>query len=610
MRIKYLFYGAIALLFVSTAYTEDWVSPERLRANIAERTEAAGIHGLAYAVIRNGKARIIETFGVDGNNSPINRNSPFRVGELSAVPTSILLLRLIEQQQLALNTRVAPNLGINNPFNRVFPLKLEHLLSQTSGLPRSSYKAYKGYDIDINPSQITQVEAAALAVLRPPGEHYLASDLDFTVAAAVAEHRTNTPFDDLVNDLVLLPLVMHSTGYSNISSANALDSFSANGERAPFWKTSLRPSLGMHSTIEDMARLTEYLAAPELVPSILKPDTFSQLFTSNAAAARAGYPLHPGKGIKPFISAGHLFWGGTGQIDGFYASLGILRDSGDGFVLLANSHQSRDLRLIREALAHYASQRVTLPELPDEATLDHSQHQGWWVPVGQKSALSQWLWAIAGHIYLTASDDGLKITQLMPGVDLRQLVAINPNQYRPLRSDQAILQFFTHNGEAFLISGNLEVYRQLSFVKLLPQLLLTVLITITVGGGLIMGLLTLPLSLSRVLSNQYSILSHWLLGVASLCGVTAIGLFLRHDLSDSFSLHYTLGSINLLSVSLAALTSLWSLLIIGNIYLLWSRGKKFPNTAYRWSVCASIGHAVLLMYLATNNWLPLLTWQY
>ena len=610
MPTKYLVCTIIALLFSTSAYAEDWVTPERLQQNIAERAETAGINGLAYAVIRNGKTRIIETLGNNDDGTITDRSSLFRIGELSKLTTSIMLLRLIEQQQLFNNTEAAGTVGIDNPFNTQYPLKLEHLLSQTSGLPSTTNKTYKNYKIDINPSQISQFEAGSLKVLNRPGQHYLASNLDFTLAAAVAENKTGTPFDDLVSDLVFKPLEMNASSYSNVATINLNNSYDAKGNIAPYWKTSLRPSLAMRTNIEDMARLAEYIAGPEQKTAVLNSDSFTQLFNSNALAAIAGFELHPGKGLYPYVSSGRLFWGGTGQIDGFYASLGILTQSGDGFVLLANTHKPQDLRLIREALSHFASQRVPLPVLPEPAAVDHEQHQGWWVPVGQKSALSQWLWKIAGHVYLSASPEGLQITQVMPGIDLRQLVAIDETKYRPLRSDKAVLQFFEHDGEKFLISSTLEVYRHLSFSAVLPQLILAFIIILAFGGGLLMGLLAIPLSLIRALTNKCTILSQSLLGASSLCCITTIALFLQHELSNDFSLHYVLGSINVLSIGIALLSSIWPVLLLINIYLLWTYSDQFSRFAYRWSVISSFGQFILLAYLASNHWLPLLTWKY
>ncbi len=606
------------LLFLLLGFSSLYASqkPEdysSLVNEIEQRVDESGIYGLAYAIILPGQEPIIHTIGYrdSAQNTEISTKTQFRLGEISKTVSAIMLMRLIEQQKLSYDIPVSDYTKLDNPFETTSPLTFHHLLEQTSGLPSTLLNGFQNFDDTVEPSILFDNSKPALPIISPPGQNYISSDIDLSFASAIAEIKTKQSFDDLVKKLVFEPLAMNEAGFSNYQGTNFSNSYDANGGPAPHWKTNFRPSLSLHASIEDFTKLVRYLIKPEDQANLLSSENINALYkTDTALAAKAGFKLHPGKGLYPFMSSGHMFWGSEGQIEGFYASFGILPETGAAYALLSNTSNLPGSRLIRESLSRYLSQGLPLNNLPEAAIVNHHQYKGWWLPISHKPILSRWLWNVAGHIYLSAHSEGLKINQLLPGINLNNVVAINKNEYRPERSDVAVMHFFEHNNKQYVISNSLELYHKLNITDVLPHLLLAGIFIFAFGGALLVGIANLPLMLVGMLNHPTGLSCRALLFIASLSFLIIISVFIRYDIAGDFTIRFMLSEKNTLTVGLMVFSILWPLCSLLSLALVWLRYKRVHKATLTWVNVTAIGQLIIAVYLATHHWLPLVTWHY
>lgn len=148
------------------------------------------------------------------------RNEPgtrFQIGSISKWVTSVALLRLVEQGQLALDTPLERWLPALPPAT-ARAVTLRHLMSNTSGIPNGVMQAYKEdksiADLPLTPLQAS-LRFAAAPLAFPPGSRFDYSLTNWVVLAAIVEAVTGRQFRSVVTQLVLDPAGTRATGFAD-----------------------------------------------------------------------------------------------------------------------------------------------------------------------------------------------------------------------------------------------------------------------------------------------------------------------------------------------------------------------------------------------------------
>lgn len=183
---------------------------------IAERMAATPTVGFAIAIVQGDEVRYARGFGmtsVEEGGVPVTPQTLFCIGSVTKTLTAAAIMRLIDRGVLDLDTAVSryvPWLTFSRP-EYADGVTLRRLLSHTSGLI--------GTGGEFGPRDPSGLEAfmreriPTAAFFAPPGTVHYYSNYGLSLAGYVAEMATETPYPDLMRDLVFAPLAMRRSTF-------------------------------------------------------------------------------------------------------------------------------------------------------------------------------------------------------------------------------------------------------------------------------------------------------------------------------------------------------------------------------------------------------------
>ncbi len=202
------------------------------------------------------------------SNTPGTRH---RIAWLGTAFTATIILQLAEQGRLDPDETIAKYLPAYRS-DHAQRITLHHLLSHTSGIPgRPQAWVLAQYRAEYTLDDL--VELANRSGLQfAPGGRYRYSTNGYNLLAAIIEHETGTPFEQVLRERILDPLGMRGTGLvgdgvSPEHHASGYDQLLC-GElnAAPQINESFAVGAGgMYSTVEDLFLWDRALAGDELL---------------------------------------------------------------------------------------------------------------------------------------------------------------------------------------------------------------------------------------------------------------------------------------------------------------------------------------------------------
>ncbi|RXZ36153.1 D-alanyl-D-alanine-carboxypeptidase/endopeptidase AmpH [Oxalobacteraceae bacterium CAVE-383] len=208
---------SVLLVLCHSAYAQS-ASLEQTLALASEKMFAAsGASGMVTAVVR-GDTLLIQSYGEteQGNGQRPNANSLLRVGSMSKVLASELMVKLAKEGRLKLTDplqKYAPHGAQVPQISRYTPITLLSLATHTSGLPRSaSGKAPE------HAAPFTWPDHAArwhwlhrqMPIL-VPGTHARYSNVAYDLLADAISTAGGKPYAQLLREKITIPLGMHDT---------------------------------------------------------------------------------------------------------------------------------------------------------------------------------------------------------------------------------------------------------------------------------------------------------------------------------------------------------------------------------------------------------------
>ncbi|MEM9498236.1 MAG: serine hydrolase domain-containing protein [Pseudomonadota bacterium] len=604
MRVAVQILCVLLLVGVQSACASD-----ALQARLKELLNQSTIPSVSYAVVEDGEVTLIEELQNEGTD---REEGAFRVGSLSKTVTTLLLMTLVDEGLLDLDTRVdsvLPDVQIANPWADTDPLRLVHLLEQTSGLPGTSHADHASVEPDYTAMDYATHSAHKLRW--PPGRYFSYANGNHTLAAAMAEAVTGLPFDTLVKDRVLGPLGMISSSFDLTDPAvgRVRVSYDTNGEREAQWHLSVRPSGALVSPIDDLARLLVFLSDPQIGP--VSRQTVARLRDPQSSlAARDGYKHIYGLGFFGFIAGGQMFWGHWGRIDGFQTTLGTLPDQKSGFVLVANGADRRVFHDMRETLAAHVARNIpALPPLEEAQGIDTGDLVGFWEPFTDDSLVRSWISKSIGLTRLEPTDDGSRLIarDRLGANDL--LIPVSDRQFHTDRFPVVSHVFSRTPEDQIVMLGNGQLtYRRLNPVVgtlkwVWPWSAIAILV-LACGAGFLGAVKLLtpgkPGSATRAALG---------LGVSGLCLLALHILYLLWGILGPLSALERLSYPSFSALFLAALSLTWpAAAIYAGICVI------RPDPALRGLsrvLLGAVAFGLLVMALALffEGWVPFLTWR-
>jgi len=210
-------------------------------------------------------------------------NTKFRLGSITKQFTSMLIMQLVEEGKIQLNSKMTDYLPDyrKDTGNQV---TVHHLLTHTSGIP--SYTNLPNFFKDISRTPYTVDEFVQKfcsdSLTFEPGSKYLYNNSGYFLLGALIEEVTGETYETVLQKKILTPLHMSNTGYDHhetilANRATGYEKRTGGYINSPYLDMSLPFSAGsMYSTVEDLylwdqALYTEKLLSPKYKDIMFKP---------------------------------------------------------------------------------------------------------------------------------------------------------------------------------------------------------------------------------------------------------------------------------------------------------------------------------------------------
>ena len=186
--------------------------PHSLDEFIASEMDAAGLPGMAYAVVDNG----ISVSGANGvvdirSEEAVTPDTPFQLASISKSITAVAILQLVESGNVALDGELSLYLDVfrDSPGGAI---TLRQLLSHTSG-----YSTLQGNETEVdnpgNEDALTR-QAALIASWSPayaPASRWDYSNANYVLLGAVIETISELNYDQYIESMILQPIGMKNS---------------------------------------------------------------------------------------------------------------------------------------------------------------------------------------------------------------------------------------------------------------------------------------------------------------------------------------------------------------------------------------------------------------
>ncbi len=312
----------------------------------------------------------------------VTADTAFSIASMSKTFTAALVLKLVEEGRVQLDTPVAnllPDVRIGTPGRRIpKAITIRMLLDHTSGL--ADFFFGKGVDKALLADRgATWTAARALSFvgpqLFPPGKGWHYSNTNYLLLGLVAEWVGPASFADQVRSKLLDPLHLRrafvqpderprgplSVGYyfnSSAAAARPIPLADKAGKVAPF--TSVVTAAG---SAGDLAATTSDLAAWARAiygGTVLQPATLAAAVADARKTARF-HPIVPyGLGVQVTKIGGRTALGHSGRLLGTRGELRYLPAAGVAIAVLANQN-GVDLRPLTASLLKIALPPASTP---------------------------------------------------------------------------------------------------------------------------------------------------------------------------------------------------------------------------------------------------------
>lgn len=313
------------------------LQPELLRAAIAD---------LDHPVATSAQLRVSGSagrwYGAEGvadlrDHRPVRPDDRFRIGSVTKVFVATVVLQLVAERKVGLDTPVQHYLPGLLPPN-LEPVTVGQLLDHTSGIPFevgfpdvSTPEKVLAHRYDQwTPEQRVRLVPDTKAKF-PPGTRQEYRGINYVLAAMLIEKVTGNDYGREVEARVLCPLGLkdtyvpgrnetmirgqHVRGYLDVPGRGPVDVTDFNTSRS-------RGEGDMISTTGDLTRFAAALFGGDLLP----PHLLAQMFTLPQVSMLDGRPAAYGMGLQTFTVNGVTVWGKTGEQYGYNAGLFSTRD--------------------------------------------------------------------------------------------------------------------------------------------------------------------------------------------------------------------------------------------------------------------------------------------
>lgn len=322
--------------------------------NILDRMKFYKVPSVSIAVIYNGKIEWARAYGyADPENKKLaNTETLYQAASISKSINALGVLKLVQDGKLSLDKDIRKYLKSwtfpDNEFSKDKKINLKNLLSHTAGLSTSGFMGYSITDSLPNINQILNgqrpANSEAVKPILPIGTEFKYSGGGITIIRKIIDDNISTNYDSLMQVLVLKPLNMKNSTFSqplNNQWKNFASAYDTNENvlKGEFYIYPEQAPDGLWTTATDLARFVISIqqALKNNPSAILKQDMAKEMLTpvlSSSDVALGTFIKEKG-GEKYFTHSG----ANLGYRSDYYGSF----TTGNGVVILTNSDNGQQL---------------------------------------------------------------------------------------------------------------------------------------------------------------------------------------------------------------------------------------------------------------------------
>lgn len=333
---------------------------------IEGRMKNYGVPGLSIAVIKDSRTVWSKSYGVTDRETkvPVTSQAIFQAASISKPVSAYAALKEVESGKINLDEDVNSYLKSwklpENEFTVKKKVSLKYILSHSAGLTVSGFA---GYAVSNKVPTLLQVfngdtpaNSEAIRVYKEPGGTFSYSGGGYCILQQMLIDIEGKPFPDIMQELVLGPLEMKSSTYSQPLSAAQLKwaatGYLPNGKQTQ-GKRHIYPEMapaGLWTTAEDLAKF-----AIDVQLTIKGQST--KVLSQHMADKMTSPFIEDFEGLGFFLEKKNQdsYFAHNGWNEGFSSSLIAHKNKGYGVVILTNANQPAFINeLIRSVAVAYS----------------------------------------------------------------------------------------------------------------------------------------------------------------------------------------------------------------------------------------------------------------
>ncbi len=179
--------------------------------------QEAHIPGLVYGIVRDGQLLHTGSMGVQDLDShrPVDARTLFRIASMSKAFTALAVLKLRDEGRLSLDalaeTYVPEMRGWRYPTSDSPRIRVRDLLSHAAGFVTDD--PWGDRQQILPEADFTRLLRAGVPFTRAPGLEYEYSNFGYALLGRIIGNVSGRPFKDYIEETIMRPLGMISTGY-------------------------------------------------------------------------------------------------------------------------------------------------------------------------------------------------------------------------------------------------------------------------------------------------------------------------------------------------------------------------------------------------------------
>ncbi|WP_371187180.1 serine hydrolase domain-containing protein [Thalassotalea maritima] len=541
----------IAMAKENTSHS-DHITLKELDIKIEAIARENNLPSIAYALIEKDTSPTIRIHGMANIelNLKANNETLYRIGSVSKMFSSLAILKLVEQQRLHLEDEVStivPSVKFYNKWEDNNPIRIVHLLEHTTGWDNLAFKEYARINSpEQNLSESLTFYPESRTSRWPPGTRYAYTNSGAAVAARIVEKISGQTFENFVTAEIFNPLNMVNSTYYQTEQVktNGATSY-INTIPQPYKHLIYRPAGAVNSTIEDMAKFTQFFVQkgePILAQALLERMQRSE--STNAGAIQTAQGLNnSARAYGPWVYYGH-----DGSVNGAFAELRYLPEANVGFVVLSNSNNQAAIKKVAKEIVNYQTQYLHAPRVNAKSIIHNksSEVSGYYYKLNSDYEVAHFLNRLAATYKVTTKENNLTINGLLFYTTANLLLPASENSFKSAEHGLVELTIADDPVDGQVLHYKDKVLKRISSLALYSQFVFAMLWLLVIILTLLLLLINeIRRLLGRTFSKYVIRIRRWTC-LASVSGF----VFLASVFVGMQAPHTHLGNITIISVAM------------------------------------------------------------